>query len=86
MIRENKAAPQDCQSDQMDRTVGRDRSGLNGRTKRATANRSATMPRSSAARHGSSAAIEKMSGQLPRNRARQRRAGIRLAMLQSLGA
>jgi hypothetical protein len=39
MMRESKAAPQDCQSDQMDRTVGRDRSGLNGRTKPATANR-----------------------------------------------
>jgi hypothetical protein len=44
MMRESKAAPQDCQSDQMDRTVGRDRSGLNGRTKPATANRSAIMP------------------------------------------
>ena len=44
MMRESKAAPQDCPSGQMDRTVGRDRSGLNGRTKPATANRSAIMP------------------------------------------
>src|SRR5215207_1793273 len=31
MMRESKAAPQGCQSDRMDRTVGRDRSGLNER-------------------------------------------------------